>query len=60
LRLAYGIERHDRVLDVGCRAGLTTREAARMAVEGSVPGIGLSAVAIDRARELARAKASAT
>jgi cyclopropane fatty-acyl-phospholipid synthase-like methyltransferase len=43
LRLAYGIERHDRVLDVGCRAGLTTREAARMAVEGSVLGIDLSA-----------------
>jgi ubiquinone/menaquinone biosynthesis C-methylase UbiE len=56
LRLAYGIERHDRVLDVGCGTGQTTREAARMAVEGSVLGIDLSAVAIDRARELARAK----
>jgi ubiquinone/menaquinone biosynthesis C-methylase UbiE len=32
------------------------REAARMAVEGSMLGIDLSAVAIDRARELARAK----
>jgi SAM-dependent methyltransferase len=56
LRLAYGIERHDRVLDVGCGTGQTTREAARMAVEGSVLGIDLSAVAIDRARELAGAK----
>ncbi len=54
LRLAYGIERHDRVLDVGCGAGQTTREVARMAAEGSALGIDLSAEAIARARELAQ------
>ena len=56
LRRAYGIERHDRVLDIGCGAGQTTREAARMATEGGALGIDLSAGAIDRARELARAE----
>jgi ubiquinone/menaquinone biosynthesis C-methylase UbiE len=60
LRLAYGIERHDRVLDVGCGTGQTTREAARMAVEGSVLGIDLSAVAIDRPRARSGRRASAT
>jgi ubiquinone/menaquinone biosynthesis C-methylase UbiE len=60
LRLAYGIERHDRVLDVGCGTGQTTREAARMAVEGSVLGIDLSAVAIDRPRARWGRRASAT
>lgn len=60
LRLAYGIERHDRVLDVGCGTGQTTREAARMAVEGSVLGIDLSAVAIDRPRARWVRRASAT
>ena len=60
LRLAYGIERHDRVLDVGCGTGQTTREAARMAVEGSVLGIDLSAVVIDRPRARWGRRASAT
>ena len=54
LRVAYGIERHDRVLDVGCGAGQTTREVARMAAEGSALGIDLSAEGIARARELAQ------
>jgi SAM-dependent methyltransferase len=50
LRRAWAIEPHDRVLDVGCGAGQTTRDAARMASEGSALGIDLSAAAIERAR----------
>ena len=56
LRRAYGIERHHHVLDVGCGAGQTTREAARMAPEGGALGIDLSAEAIARAAELAQAE----
>jgi len=56
LRRAYGIERHDHVLEIGCGAGQTTREAARMAAQGSALGVDLSAEAIARARELARAE----
>ena len=55
LRRAYGIERHDQVLDIGCGAGQTTREAARMAAEGGALGVDLSVEAIGRARELAQA-----
>jgi SAM-dependent methyltransferase len=33
----------DRVLDVGCGAGISTRAAARVAVDGSATGIDLSA-----------------
>jgi SAM-dependent methyltransferase len=55
LRRAYGIERHDQVLDIGCGAGQTTREAARMAAEGGALGLDLSVEAIGRARELAQA-----
>jgi len=54
LRHSYGIEDHDHVVDIGCGAGQTTREAARMTAEGSALGIELSAEAIARARELAR------
>jgi SAM-dependent methyltransferase len=56
LRRSYDIQRDDHVLDIGCGAGQTTREAARMAVEGSALGIDLSGEAIDRARERARAE----
>jgi SAM-dependent methyltransferase len=54
LRRACGVRRHDHVLDVGCGAGQTTREAARMATAGGALGVDLSAPMIDRARELAR------
>jgi SAM-dependent methyltransferase len=50
LRRAWAIEPHHRVLDVGCGAGQTTRDAARLASEGSALGVDLSAVAIERAR----------
>jgi len=56
LRRAYGIEPHDNVLDIGCGAGQTTREAARMAAEGGALGVDLSAESIARARELAQAE----
>jgi SAM-dependent methyltransferase len=56
LRRAYGIRRQDRVLDIGCGAGQTTREAARMAAAGNALGVDLSAQIIDRARQLAHAE----
>jgi SAM-dependent methyltransferase len=55
LRRAYGIRASDRVLDIGCGAGQTTREAARLAVAGAVLGIDRSEAMIERARTLARA-----
>ena len=56
LRRAYGVRRHDHVLDVGCGTGQTTREAARTATAGGALGVDLSAPMIDRARELAQAQ----
>ncbi|MGO1001883.1 class I SAM-dependent methyltransferase [Lysobacter sp. CA196] len=55
LRRAYGIRVSDRVLDIGCGAGQTTREAAQLATRGSVLGIDRSNEMIERARELASA-----
>jgi len=43
----------ERVLDVGCGNGQTTREAARLAREGGAVGIDLSPQMIARARTLA-------
>lgn len=54
LRLACAIQPRDLVLDIGCGAGLTTRQAARAAREGSALGVDVSAAAIERARELAK------
>jgi SAM-dependent methyltransferase len=54
LRRTYGIRADDRVLDIGCGTGGTTRDAARSAPEGSALGVDLSASMIERARELAR------
>lgn len=42
----------DRVLDVGCGTGETTRLAARHAVHGSVLGVDISVPMLRRAREL--------
>jgi SAM-dependent methyltransferase len=56
LREAYGIRRTDRVLDIGCGAGQTTRDAAGMAGAGRAHGVDSSAVMIRRARELSRAE----
>jgi SAM-dependent methyltransferase len=55
LRRAYGIRPHDHVLDIGCGAGETTRDAARLAVAGSVVGVDVSAPMIERARRSAEA-----
>ena len=56
LRRAYGLQPHEHVVDIGCGLGQTTREAARMAQAGSAFGVDISAPAIERARELARAQ----
>jgi len=56
LRRACGIQFRDRVLDIGCGAGQTTRQAARTARAGSALGVDVSAPAVERARELARAE----
>ncbi len=56
LRLAVGVQLYDQVLDIGCGSGQTTRDAARAAQAGSALGVDVSAPAIKRARELARAE----
>jgi ubiquinone/menaquinone biosynthesis C-methylase UbiE len=56
LRQAVGVQLHDHVLDIGCGTGQTTRQAARTAQAGSALGVDISAPAIERARELARAE----
>src|SRR6266511_2984083 len=56
LRPAVGVQLHDHVLDIGCGTGQTTRQAARTARTGSALGVDISAPAIKRARELARAE----
>jgi SAM-dependent methyltransferase len=47
---AAAIEPTDRVLDVGCGCGMTTRTAARLAWRGSALGVDLSARMLERAR----------
>ncbi len=54
LREAYEIGPSDRVLDIGCGSGQTTREAARVAAAGHAHGVDSSAVMIERARHLSR------
>ena len=51
---AANIAGSDRVLDVGCGCGATTRVAARAATGGDVTGIDLSTAMLDRARAFAR------
>lgn len=45
-----GIDPADRVLDVGCGTGKSSRDAARRAVDGSVLGVDLSARMLGEAR----------
>jgi len=54
LRAATGIGPADRVLDIGCGAGQTTRDAARAASSGSVLGVDISEAMLERARRLTR------
>jgi SAM-dependent methyltransferase len=56
LRRACAIAATERVLDIGCGTGQTTRDAARAAAAGSALGIDISAAMIARARELAAAE----
>src|SRR5215831_5417504 len=53
-RAAADVSPRDRVLDIGCGTGQTTRDAARAAVAGSALGIDLSAQMLDHARSLSR------
>jgi SAM-dependent methyltransferase len=53
LLAAAGIAASDRVLDIGCGTGQTTRDAARAAARGSAVGIDLSARMLDHARRRA-------
>lgn len=55
-RTAADVGPGDHVLDVGCGAGQSTREAARVAVTGSATGVDVSAPMLDRARRLAEAE----
>jgi SAM-dependent methyltransferase len=49
-RAALEVGRADRVLDIGCGAGQSTRDAASIAVEGSAVGVDVSAEMIEIAR----------
>jgi SAM-dependent methyltransferase len=51
-RVAARVGSRDRVLDIGCGTGQSTREAARAAVAGSAVGVDLSAPMLERARQL--------
>ena len=55
-RAAADVRPGNHVLDIGCGAGLTTREAARAAVTGTALGVDLSAPLLDHARRLAQAE----
>ena len=46
----------DAVLDVGCGSGKSTRDVARVASQGSVVGIDLSASMLERARQVTAAE----
>ncbi|MDX8496516.1 class I SAM-dependent methyltransferase [Mesorhizobium sp. VK22B] len=50
LGAAAGVAIRDRVLDIGCGAGQTTREAARVAVDGEVVGVDTSGEMLEVAR----------
>jgi len=54
LREAMNVSPDDRVLDIGCGGGQTTREAARLA--SSALGVDTSPAMVARARELAAAE----
>ena len=53
LRSAYDLTATDRILDIGCGAGQTTREAARLAPDGMAVGIDIDEAIVARARERA-------
>ena len=51
-RAAANVGSRDRVLDIGCGTGQSTREAAEAAVAGSAVGVDVSAPMLERARQL--------
>jgi SAM-dependent methyltransferase len=51
---AARLEPTDRVLDIGCGCGESTRSAARLAPSGSARGVDLSRAMLERARRRAR------
>ena len=53
---ACAIHSDERVLDIGCGTGQTTREAARLAATGSALGVDITESMIARARVLAAAE----
>jgi SAM-dependent methyltransferase len=53
---AAAVAAADRVLDVGCGCGLTTKSAARAASSGSVLGIDMSAAMLQEAERRTRAE----
>jgi len=53
LHAAAAVAAHDRVLDVGCGTGVSTRRAARAATAGRVLGVDVSAPLVQHARRLA-------
>ncbi len=60
LRRAVDIRLDDHVLDIGCGAGQTTRQAAERARAGGALGVDISAAAIERARALAHGLGNVT
>jgi len=56
LRAAHRIGPGEAVVDIGCGAGLTTREAARAAAPGRVVGVDVSERMLERARQLTAAE----
>ncbi len=54
-RAAAAVRPADHVLDVGCGAGQTTREAAGAAFNGTAVGVDISAAVVERARRLSDA-----
>ncbi len=56
LRRAYEIGPEDRVLDIGCGAGQTTRDIARLTSDGWALGVDISKEMIERAYLLAEAE----
>jgi len=52
LRAAADVAPGDHVLDIGCGAGQSTRDAARAATAGQVLGVDVSAAMLEQARRL--------